>query len=226
MSATDRELIDHYLAGRLDDAGREQVEARIVADAAFRGEVELTGELREGLHELEVRGELGAIDQNGRRFWQRPAYAIAASVVAGMLGIAMLALYGQLQGARSALVELQNAHSLRPTVAGRTRVVTLTRTRSSAGADLTLKLSEQPDLLELHLDPGLNAGEHFWVTLERVEGDRGTTILSLPGLAPSPQGSLVLVVNSGLLRPGDYRVTLSPVDDDAATLLYRLRVKP
>ena len=131
LSVADRELIDRYLAGRLDDDACAQVEARIVADAAFRGEFELTEQLREGLHELEVRGELGSLDRDPRRFWQRPTYALAASVAAGLLGIAALALYGQLQDTRAALVELKNAGALRSTATGRTRVVTLARTRSS-----------------------------------------------------------------------------------------------
>jgi hypothetical protein len=226
LSVADRELIDRYLAGRLDDDACAQVEARIVADGAFRGEFELTEQLREGLHELEVRGELGSLDRDPRRFWQRPGYALAASVAAGLLGIAALALYGQLQDARTALVELQGAGALRPTVTGRTRVVTLARTRSSSGVDLVLRASEQADLLELRLDPGLKPAERHWATLERIEGNGSTVILSVPSLTPSPDGSVVLVVNSGLLQPGNYRVTLTPLEGADAAVAYRLRVEP
>ena len=226
MSVADRELIDRYLAGRLDDDACAQVEARIVADAAFRGEFELTEQLREGLHELEVRGELGSLDRDIRRFWQRPGYALAASVVAGLLGVAALALYGQLQDTRTALVELKNAGSLRSTAIGRTRVVTLARTRSSAGVDLVLKASEQADLLELRLDPGLSTAERYWATLERIEGNRATTIISVPSLAPSEDGFVVLLVNSGLLQSGDYRIALTPVEGTDAAVVYRLRVEP
>ena len=226
LSVADRELIDRYLAGRLDDDACAQVEARIVADAAFRGEFELTEQLREGLHELEVRGELGSLDRDPRRFWQRPTYAFAASVAAGLLGIAALALYGQLQDTRAALVELKNAGALRSTATGRTRVVTLARTRSSAGVDLVLKVSQQADLLELRLDPGLNTTERHWATLERVEGGGSTVILGVPSLTTSPDGSVVLVVNSGLLQPGDYRIALTPVEGTDATVVYRLRVEP
>lgn len=229
LSTSDRELIDRYLAGRLDEVARAEVEARIVGDAAFRGEVELTGQLREGLHELESRGELGQLDAMRRPVWQRPAYAIAATVVAGLLGITVLAVYGQLQEVRTDLQDLSAATVLRPAGPGtRPRVATLVRTRSGTETDLVLAASDLPELVELRLDPAGETAPRYHVVLERMEAERASTVLRVPSMAPGDDGMLALVVNAALLAPGSYRVSLAatPATAGSSEVVYRMRVEP
>jgi hypothetical protein len=227
LSTSDRELIDRYLAGRLDEATRAEVEARIVGDAAFRAEVELTGELRAGLHELESRGDLGRLDAARRPVWQRPAYALAASVVAGLLGIAILAMYGQLEDARTELQNLRTAIVLRPASPdSRPRVATLVRARSGTPVDLVLVASELPDLVELRLDPGADGAPAYRVALDRLDAERVIAVLRLPSMAPGDDGTLVLVINAAFLAPGSYRVSLASAAPGSSEVVYRLRVDP
>ncbi|MCH5376375.1 MAG: hypothetical protein JJ992_20590, partial [Planctomycetes bacterium] len=96
LSVIDRELIDRYLAGQLDAETLQQVETRIVADPEFRHELELTEGLRAGLRALERRGGIAEQIQPPLRFWQRPAYALAASVAAAALALTSLALINEL----------------------------------------------------------------------------------------------------------------------------------
>lgn len=225
VSIEDRELIDRYLADRTDHAGREAVEARIVGDAGFRAEVELTESLRAGLRGLAASGGLATTARTRRGFWERPSYALAASVAAGLLGIAAYAMYGQLERAREAMVGLQREMAgSRPGATSRVTVLTLVRTRS-AGPDLVLKAATQAELLELRLDPGVTLAGAYTVRLERVEGAQRIQIVVLPSVAPSSTGEIVVGVNSRLLAPGDYEVVLQPAGSGVAAMVYRIRVE-
>ena len=225
MSVTDRELIDRYLAGTLDEVAREAVEVRIIAESAFRREVELTEALREGLHELDSTGRLANVNLDTRRFWERPAYALAASVAAGLLGITAFAIYGQLERTRGAMVTLQQELiGSRPATASRVTVLTLVRTRSS-GPDLRWKASAQAELLEFRLDPGPAPVAAYRVSLVRIEDAQRIEIVNAPAVAPSSTGEVVFGVNSRLLAPGDYEVVLAPVGADEAATRYRVKVE-
>ena len=220
LSVIDRELIDRYLAGRLDAASLQQVEARIVADPVFRGEVELTEGLRSGLKALERRGGLAEPARPPLRFWQQPAYALAASVAAVALGLTSFALLDQLRQARSA------TQLLHPAPASGVRVLTLARSRGADGtADLTLTRESAPTLLELRLDPGPVPAAAYRVGIERIDPESRTAILTLPRIAPTDSGELVVELHSAMLPPGEYAIGLIPEGSAAGAYEYRLRVE-
>ena len=232
MSLLDRELIDGYLAGRLDGAARAEVESRIVGDPGFRREVELTEQLRAGLRELDAQGKLDTeVARTRAAFRQRPVYALAASVVAALLGLTSLALYGQLQRGRAELVQLQQALGrLQPGAVSGSRVESVARTRATATEpDLVLQRLAPHELVQLRIDAGAEPANAFSVSLERVEDGRAMTLLEIPSVATAASGEVVLSVNPALLSPGDYALTLSPAgatSQAAAAIRYRVRVTP
>lgn len=229
LSLLDRELIDGYLAGRLDQATRDQVEARIVGDAVFRGEVELTEQLRAGLRDLDARGQLdsGYVPKRPP-FWQRPVVALAASVAAGLLGLMALALHEQWQRGRVQIVQLQQALGrLQPETITGLRVLSVTRTRAAGGEpDLVVRPMARNELLELRIDAGPEPATAYRVTLDSVAGGAGATLLSVAAAATSSEGEVVLAINPALVPPGDYTLALVPADPAAAdSIRYRIRVE-
>lgn len=93
---TDSELIDDYLAGRLDILTRQQVEKRIRSDDAFRREVDLQRALHQqlkvyGQQQLRVQmqqWETEAAQEYAvvRPLWQQSAFYVAASIIIILVG--------------------------------------------------------------------------------------------------------------------------------------------
>lgn len=232
LSLMDRELIDAYLAGRLDEATRAEVEARIVGDAAFRREVELTEQLRTGLRELDAQGVLDTTTARPRgAFWRRPTYALAASVVAGLSVLTALALYGQLQRGRAELVQLQQALGrLQPGAVSGSRVVSMVRTRATGSEpDLVLQGIAPHELIQLRFDVGTEPATAYRVSVDRIEDSNAVRLIELPSVATAATGEVVISVHPALMPPGDYALTLNPAGGTPAVaevIRYRVRVSP
>lgn len=228
MSVTDRELIDRYLASRLDEVTRAQVEARIVADAVFRKEVELTEQLRRGLRELDARGDLSPLVVSPRSFWQQPIYALAASVAVGLLALTSVVLYQQLDRARATAIALaQEMGSLKPSGTSRVEVLRLARTRAAGDEpDLVWSRSGPNAMLELRLDAGAAPGPSYEVVLTRIGTGGDAPVLRVPVAGVSSEGEVVVSVNSAVLQVGDYTIRLTPLEagDGGATSVFRLQV--
>lgn len=228
MSVTDRELIDRYLACRLDEATQAQVEARIVGDAAFRKEVELTEQLRRGLREIESRGDLAPLMASQQPFWQQPIYALAASVAVGLLALTTVVLYQQLERSRATAIALATQlRSLEPSNTSRVEVLRLARTRAAGDEpDLLWSRSGAAAMLELRLDAGEAPSPPYDIVLARVDTGGDAPILRVPVAGVSSEGEVVVSVNSALLQEGDYMLRLTPIEagDDDGTTVFRLRV--
>ena len=228
MSANDRELIDRYLAGRLDEATRAQVDTRIVADAVFRKEVELTEQLRLGLRELDSSGSLLPLLAARQPFWQRPGFALAASVAAGLLALTSVALYQQLERARAtALALAAQIQSRDPSSTRRVEVLRLARTRAAGDEpDLAWSRSGPSAMLEFRLDAGVTPRPPYAVVLARVGSNGDAPILRVPSAGVADEGEVVVSVYSALLQAGDYTIRLNPAntDDAGGATVFRLRV--
>jgi len=224
LSQEEHERIDRYLAGRLSDEEAADVETRIIHDAEFRAEVELTESLREGLQELASRGELEPVLGVSTPFWQRPVYALAATVVATFAGITAIALYQQLDQARDRISVLaQNAATTRLAGSGATEVLQLVRARG-AGSEPDVLWQTDPGIaqIELRLDAGVEPAAAYALQIARLDGNTPIKLLALPSVVPA-DGEVVVTVNAAWLGRGDYAVTIAPVDGGEETV-FRLRI--
>jgi hypothetical protein len=229
VTPADLELINRYLAG---DASAEEVytiEGRIVGDPAFRKEVELTEALRGGIRELHRMGELPASLSHDPPFWQRPSYALAASIVAGLLAILSYALFDQLNQARQSIASLsRQLTDSAPSATSRIQVLRIAQTRGErTDPDAVWEQSQGAAVLELHLDVGLAAAPEYSLSLHRLTGKTQVLVLEVPHLVPSEDGEIVASLHSSLLSPGDYGLTLMPTPaggGETAALTFRMRV--
>lgn len=206
-----QETIDRYLANRLSYAERESVETRIVGEPGFRREVELTEALRDGLRELQRQGKVAPLLQTRTWMWRRSPYAIAASVMAMALGVAALLLYQRLE-------RVQHDLAAAP---GTLVVATLRfeRTRGGdEGPDVIWQRSSAPALLDMQFDVGLEPAPAYNILIEKIATD-AAPVLKANTASISPDGIVSLSVQSALLSPGDYHISLEP-----GAIVYTLRI--
>ncbi|MCM2309836.1 MAG: hypothetical protein NDI84_00415 [Steroidobacteraceae bacterium] len=212
----DLDLIDRYLAGRLADAERDALEARLVAEPGLRSEFALTEALREGLGHLESRGELAQPPESQRS--GRPLLAIAASVAAGLLGLLSLVLYQQVERVRDELAAVtRDLARAAPLPTSSVTNLRLERRRGAGSApEQTWQRPPGPAQLGLAVDLGPDPAAAYSVRLMRIDSAAEIVLLAWPAVAGGPDGDLALSVHSSLLQPGDYRLDLQSLDASGA----------
>lgn len=211
ISPEERDLIDRYLAKRLSESEVTVVETRIVADPGFRNEVELTEALRDGLRELQSRGEIAPLLSHRRSRWLHPRFALAASVAAIALGAASFLFYQRLDTGRQEIV----IASLR-----------FEHTRSADSApDLIWQQTGVPTQLQLQFDVGLEPAAGYRVEVERMTDGAAVPVLETAATMTS-DGLATIVAEAAQFEPGDYEITLRPQPQDGSRqpLAYALRI--
>jgi hypothetical protein len=215
----DRELIDRYLADRSKEDEVLSVEARIVADAAFRHEVEVTEALRAGLRRLDeadgLEALLGGSGRHGMTdhpvaFWARPSYALAAWVATIGLGVLALVLYGQLEQERELSTASHPVEMVTQFAPTQRRTPVAFASLRSSSESVSIQLPSEPVLYEMAFDVGAEPAAVYALTIVRpaVEGD--AMVFSAPRVVPVSDGLVRLSLHSALLAPGDYVVQLMP----------------
>lgn len=230
VAGADQRLIDRYLSNRLSGPEQELVETRIVGDADFRNEVELTEALRDGLRQLNSQGEIAPLLAVRSQFWvSSSSFGLAASIVAGLLGITSLLLYERLDQTRQALTAATDELTLTAIKhATATETLRFEHTRSgNIAPDVSWAHPSTPTLLALRFDVGLEPAASYRVLVERLATDTDTAIVIAAPAAIDADGEVAITVHSALLRPGDYRIRLEPQISTSAQqepIVYTLRV--
>lgn len=187
------------------------VETRMVEDPEFRNEVELTQALRQGLRELEKRGEIAPLLSPRRAFWSPPGVALAASLAAVAFGAASFLFFLRPDPALPGIV---------------TETLQFAQTRGSGfEPDVTWRQPRAPRSVELRFDVGLEPAAGYSVLIERAAGDDFIQV-AVATAATSRGGEAILLSSGAAFPPGDYRLTLTPLGSAAgqAPVRYRLRV--
>lgn len=187
------------------------VETRMVEDPEFRNEVEITQALRQGLRELQKRGEIAPLLSPRRAFWSPPRVALAASVAAVALGAASFLFFLRPDSAPPGVI---------------TETLHFEQTRGTSGEpDVTWQQVPAPETVELRFDVGLEPAARYSVLIERAAGEDFLRVVEATAVT-ARDGEAVLLSNDGAFPPGDYRLTLTPEETAAGQALvrYRLRV--
>jgi hypothetical protein len=211
ISLKDRELINRYLAHGLADTEAIVVETRIVEDPVFRNEVELTEALRDGLRELQNRGEIAPLLSQRHTGWRHPRFALAAAVAAIALGTASFLLYQRLDAGSHELV-VASLH--------------FEHTRSaSAAPDVVWQPTGVPTRLQMQFDVGLEPAAAYRVVIERMTDGAAVRVLETAARM-TPDGVATIAVESAQFEPGDYEITLrpQPPSQSGEPVVYALRI--
>jgi hypothetical protein len=192
-------IIERYLADRLSEAEREMVETRIVHDADFRHEIELTEALRDGLRQLQAQGQVAPLLKPRLWMWRHSPFAIAAAVMACAIGIATFLVYRPLDEGRQVLA---------------TETIRFVKTRSSdARHDVIWQQSSQPTRIEMRFDVGLEPAAEYRIVVDRLLTDATVPVLEVRA-GQTDDGEVSIVVDSTLLESGDYLIRLQPQSPD------------
>lgn len=211
ISPEEAELIRQYLAGSLSEKELRMIEARMVEDPEFRNEVELTEALRQGLRELQKRGEIAPLLSPRRAFWNPPRVALAASLATVALGAASFLFLSRPDSAAPGVI---------------TEALHFEQTRGSGAApDVSWARKSKAVRLELHFDVGLEPAPAYGVFIERVSDRESTPVLELDAVTAA-DGEAVAAMDGALLPPGDYALKLIPRQAGSAqpAIRYTLRV--
>lgn len=182
------------------------VETRIVEDPEFRNEVEITLALRQGLRELQKRGEIAPLLSPRRAFWSLTRVALAASVAAVALGAASFLFFSR--------------QDLAPP-GGVTETLHFVQTRSpDFAADATWQRPQAPGRLELRFDVGLEPAPAYGVVIERLAVEGRVTVLESPATTVAG-GEAVLELDGARLAPGAYELRLAPLPAGTAGTQFR-----
>ena len=208
MTATELERINRYLSGTLPEADCIELEARMIGDDAYRAEVELSRQLRDGLRDLRQTGELDRLTRGSYRFWHQPAFGLAASAVAVMASLVALASYQQLAELRGEAVSETTPVTMTPGAATSVKLLRLVRTRSAGNEpDLTWRIDPTVGQLDLRIDVGLEPAAAYAFQLTRLDDGASIALLSSPAIGVT-NGEVAVSVHATLLRPGRYEVTV------------------
>lgn len=211
ISPEEAELIRQYLAGSLSEKELRMIETRMVEDPEFRNEVELTEALRQGLRELQKRGEIAPLLSPRRAFWSPPRVALVASLATVALGAASFLFLSRPDSAPPGVI---------------TEALHFEQTRGSGPApDASWASKSAVIRLELHFDVGLEPAPAYGVVIERVSDRESTPVLELDAVTAA-DGEAVAALDGALLPPGDYELRLIPRQTGSAqpAIRYTLRV--
>jgi hypothetical protein len=224
LTEAERDQIDRYFAGTLDEQAIIDIEARVITDRRFRSEFDLTQIMRDGLADLDRNGAMDGLVRE-RRFWQRPLYSLAASMVAlAATGTALFLVVEIRQLHENQLPAGHAASAGAALVVGRHReVLQLAATRALRDEpDVVWRIDPEVSELELHMDVGRTPAAAYSLRVERMD-DTDAIAFAVPAIAPIGE-EIVATVNAGLLPAGDYRLVLTPKGSRQRTTV-RLRIE-
>ncbi|HKZ73353.1 MAG TPA: hypothetical protein VJ011_04770 [Steroidobacteraceae bacterium] len=228
----DQVVINRYLSDQLSDAERAEFEDRMLASPAVIEELEAAARLKAGLVRLRESGQLERIVFSPARWPQPHVLALAASLAAIAIGIAVwrsddAGLSTPMLAA--SVVALTDESGRQLDIVGRHAVL---RTRAE-GYDAVIERPHAAGALEIRVLPDMSAapaGEEgrYRVDLARLGEDVATPVATVAGLRPQADGFVTLFASSSELPPGRYRLSItreseagSPADTDSFSIRVR-----
>ena len=209
----DPTIASRYLAGQLTDSERAAYEADLESDAGTLRELEATARLKVGLERLRETGQLDGMlrtTSTTRQIFVGLAATIAIAVIAASF---LLGYFRQpanapwVAAASAAFVDRQgNALAIGPTVA-------VFRTREGK-LDAAVQLPATRQVIVLRALPESGAPTDLYrLSLARLREDGSAEpSQAVAALRPAEDGFVTVYIDSALLTPGRYRMTVSSGD--------------
>jgi hypothetical protein len=221
VDVADLRRLRDYVAGRLSDNERRELEERMQHDSPLVQELEQLLRFREGLEVLTGKGHFrpAAPKRNRLRGWLP---FLAAAVIAGVA-----LLLWQSRGADSGSVLTaavgNDAGGVLMPVVGHFTFVAM---RSAAVPDIYPPAN---GLIDLRAAPGMaGADAHFRVTLTRSDQEPFKPLGTLAGLAVAPDGYIHAYADAARLSPGSYVLRVEPESGPTAmheTFSFNIRTR-
>jgi hypothetical protein len=205
------QIIERYLMGRLPLKGAQDFERFCRENPETVSQLGLSERINAALRLMDAAGEAQPWTEKPLKSWQ------SAKVVGGIAGVAVVALMaaGVLAlsvANKSAEISAQKqelqSQPLLPVQATRSLLIKPSRSAASSRSVATIGAG-RTDLADIKLDVSWSQYSFFRITIDRV--DQGLVAV-LGNMARDSNGHLRFAVNSSVLGPGDYQVTIEGLD--------------
>lgn len=199
------QIVERYLAGRLPPKGVTDFERLIRSRPQLIDELGLADKVNAGLRLLDAAGVAEPWSEKPKKFWEKPAFGLAAAglALAALIGCAVLASQ---VSSRNATIEKQARENVErpisPSTSKRTIVVVASRNGPPNRPILTIK---HGDFAEMKTDLSwATRYSKFRVSIDRIDQAR---VAVIDGVERDSNGHVRLSLNAGAFGPGDYLVT-------------------
>jgi hypothetical protein len=205
------QIIERYLMGRLPLKGAQDFERFCRENPETVSQLGLSERINAALRLMDAAGEAQPWTEKPLKSWQ------SAKVVGGIAGVAVVALMaaGVLAlsvANKSAEISAQKqelqSQPLLPVQATRSLLIKPSRSAASSRSVATIGAG-RTELADIKLDVSWSQYSFFRITIDRV--DQGLVAV-LGNMARDSNGHLRFAVNSSVLGPGDYQVTIEGLD--------------
>lgn len=227
----DEKIVDRYLAGRLAADDEARFEAHLFTCTACLEQVESGEDLRRGLQAVAAQDAAQATVALGLMVWLRRRPVALAGLAALALALVLLPalLLRQQMVLRDALrraeastqAALRVPHGLTTPLADFLQV-SLGAVRDDA-SEMEIRLDPGKEAVLLALELPLSSAARFRVSLY---DNAGTQLWRGDDLTPNLYDTLLIVLPTSFLQPGDYRITVEAqaVADSQPVTEMRLRI--
>lgn len=222
-AASDSEMLQQYIVGRMSDTERLAFEERLASDTTLVRDLEESLRLREGLEILRERNQLVVLKRP-----RRSAFFIGL-VAASAAAIAVVAVSVGLHYVRQSPVVLAaSVTALRVRTDNSLAVV-------ESYSFATLREATQTPVLELPSRGALElraltsttaSDRTFRATLEEVEREETPRVGVIEHLVPDADGFVAIYADASRLKPGDYLLIVQSDGGDGSAERFAFRLMP
>jgi len=203
-------VVARYLADQLTDEELSAFEIYLVEHPDVVEQLEDTARLKVGLMRLQERGQLSTIER-ARPAWRRPRLlALAASVVAAVVGVAIWLNLSPVDRPLLAANLSAFEKNARDAVKPGARYLVLRMRRADVDARITPPAP--PSVVELRVLPEHGSGDQAFydLTLDAQHPDGRVDRIAAVQAAPGTDGMVTVYLDAGRVKPGRYLLTLNP----------------
>jgi hypothetical protein len=205
------QVVERYLSGRLPLKGATEFERYCHDHPELLDEIGLAERVNAGLRLLEASGKPEPWQESPRPGWQQPIVTLGLAAGVVVLVIALVIASGNSAGKSHRIADLQKQMADRTTdPATSTREIRLLPSRSGASNSPAITIGGgEAQLADFRIDESRSPYHLFRVTIDRVDEGRVSVINNL---AKDSNGHLRIALNSSVLGPGIYQLTLEGLD--------------
>jgi hypothetical protein len=222
-AASNSELVQNYIVGRLSDTERRAFENQLLSDVSLVRDLEQSLRLREGLEILRERKELVGLERHRRRTLFTGVVRAAAAAVA------VIALCVGLYYVRQSPAVVAASVAALPLSANKPLVVVESYSFATVREATQTPVLDLPSggALELRaLTSATGGGRTFRATLEEIRGEEPFRLGAAEHLAPDADGFVAIYADTSHLQPGDYSLIVqSDVEDKTSAERFAFRLK-
>jgi hypothetical protein len=201
------QIVERYIANKLPAKGALDFERYCQEHPELLDELHLAERVHAGLRLLEAGGVPQPWEQRPKKVWEKPATFIALAVLALALAITAAVLANRLSLANARGVALQTRLAAQPLDAiAATRTVQLTLNRSGpTRSNAAIIGGGKAELADLKITLNWSKFTQYRVTIDRLDQGR---VMVLHNLQRDSNGDLRIALNTSLLGPGSYQLTV------------------